>query len=66
MSDADRMIHDIFDKSHGHNNVSAAIEAADRYIEENDIFGQKKADADRKEIRQRLAALDMALDELLS
>lgn len=66
MSDFDKLIHALFDESHGSERISKEIETADHMIEELDLFDSKKAEQDRKEIEEKLADIDAALDALLA
>ena len=66
MSNYDKMIHALFDESHGSERISKEIENADRMLEEFGIFDSKKSDQDHKEIEERLDKIDAALDALLS
>ena len=44
MSDFDKLIHTLFDESHGSERISKEIETADRMIEELNLFDSKKAE----------------------
>ena len=65
MSNTDKLIHALFDESHGSERISKAIENADRMLEEFDLFDSKKADQDRQEIKEMLDKIDADLDALL-